>query len=601
MNYWLSGPEWLCVHPVQWPVSELKCLSAHNKTVVQATSITTAPNSSVEPIVPFERFSKLADLLQLTSLVFKYVNKLRHLEVDNAMCARTHLFRVMQHQSYSREIDYLRDPANKEIPELVQRLNLFLDTAGILRTKGRIEKATSLEYEITHPTLLAKGHSLTLLIIKDCHEKCSHLGIASTLNKLRRSGFWVPRGRQAVKTALSDCYLCKRFNALAFKYPKVTNLPKHRVNLIKPFLHTGVDFTGHLWIEGDKGVCKMYLLVFTCLTIRAIHLELVPDMSTRSFLLALMRFTNMYGIPSHIYSDNARSFIAGCNMMEEVFTSTEFKTEYQSYNIKHIRIPQYSAWVGSTWERLIRVVKSCLFKAIGRSRIPYFELLTVISDVQNSINQRPLTYRCSSESELEAITPNCFLRPNVNAGLLLKVENPDLCETEPPSRTEVVESINIRDELLTKFRELWYQEYLLSLREQCRDLHEIDFTNKVEVDEIVLIKHPNKTRPFWQLGRVTELVPGDDGKVRSVKIKRGDGSVGLHSVKLLYPLELSLTHNYRSRPHPEGNEEDENTIIPPTTNNTETEDSLPTVNQRPRRSTSQRRKNPSPDDPYIYY
>ena len=170
----------------------------------------------------------------------------------------------------------------------------------------------------------------------------------------------------------------------------------------------------------------MYMLIFTCLNIRAVHIELVKDMSTHSFILVLIRFKNIHGIPSHIYSDNARSFIAGCNLIEEVFASSEFNEHIQVYNIKHIRIPLYAAWVGSTWERMIRTIKSCLYKTIGRSRIRYFDLLTVISDVQSAISQRPLTYRCSSDSDLEVITPNCFLRPNANLGLVLKLDDQDV-------------------------------------------------------------------------------------------------------------------------------------------------------------------------------
>ena len=194
----------------------------------------------------------------------------------------------------------------------------------------------------------------------------------------------------------------------------------------------------------------MYMLIFTCLNIRAVHIELVKDMSTHSFILVLIRFTNIRGIPSHIYSDNARSFIAGCNLIKEVFASSEFNEHFQVYNIKHIRIPLYAAWVGSTWERMIRTIKSWLYKTIGLSCIRYFDLLTVISDVQSAINQRPLTYKCSSDSDLEVITPNCFLRPNANLGLVLKLDDQDVWKSDPPpSRLNIVKSIEAHDSMLT--------------------------------------------------------------------------------------------------------------------------------------------------------
>ena len=103
-----------------------------------------------------------------------------------------------------------------------------------------------------HPILLAKDHDLSKLIIVDCHLKVQHLGIGATLNQIRSSGFWVPKARQAIKNILSNCVFCKKINNLAFKYPKVTNLPKARVNLVKPFRHVGVDYTGAVHIKDSK-------------------------------------------------------------------------------------------------------------------------------------------------------------------------------------------------------------------------------------------------------------------------------------------------------------------------------------------------------------
>ena len=142
-------------------------------------------------------------------------------------------------------------------------------------------------------------------------------------------------------------------------------------------------------------------------------------MSTHSFVLAFVRFVNLYGVPSHVYSDNAKSFVAGCNVLQQALVSSEYMEHFQIYDIKHIRIPLYSAWVGATWERLIRTVKRCLYKTVGRARLAYFELLTIISDVQSAINARPLTYR-SSENNLEVITPSSFLRVYSNPHLLFK-------------------------------------------------------------------------------------------------------------------------------------------------------------------------------------
>ena len=310
-------------------------------------------------------------------------------------------------------------------------------------------------------------------------------------------------------------------------------------------MHTGIDYTSHVWVKDGKGLKKMYLLIFTCLNVRATHIELIEDVSIHSLILALIRFCNIFGTPSHIYSDNAKSFVAGVNFLHEVFLSSEFNEKISKFNIKHIRIPVYSAWVGSTWERMIRVIKSCLYKVVGRAKLTYFKLLTILSDIQHSINSRPLTYRCSDDSGLEGITPNCFIRPNANANLLFKACDKNVLEADPPSRSLVNKSIAIRDSMLEHFKQIWYDEYLLSLREQCKNLHQIKFVNKINVDDVVLVRGPShKKRPHWILGRVLELVYGNDDNIRSFKLKRGDGVIQHHSISHLYPMELSLTHHF---------------------------------------------------------
>ena len=182
----------------------------------------------------------------------------------------------------------------------------------------------------------------------------------------------------------------------------------------------GIDFTGHLWIQVEGERKKMYILLFTCLNIIVIHLELVKDMSTHSVILALVRFFNLYGVSLHIYSDNVRAFVAGCNLVKQVFVSDEFVEKFRTFNMKYLTIPLYSAWFGSVWERLIKSVKCCLFKPVGRKSVEYFEFLTLLSDVQNTISSRPFTYRCSEDAELDVITPNAFFYPHFNTALFLR-------------------------------------------------------------------------------------------------------------------------------------------------------------------------------------
>ena len=169
---------------------------------------------------------------------------------------------------------------------------------------------------------------------------------------------------------LSQCTICKRYNSLAFKYPSLTNLPKHHVDLVNLYERTEIDYTGHLWVNRNGKAKKMYLLIFTCLAIRSIHIEIVQDMSTIAFIQEFIRFCNSYRISSDIYSDKSRSFdnALGKDIIEHHLDSNEFRNNFISHTINHIKIPLYSPLMGSVWERMIKTTKTCLFKTLGRAK-----------------------------------------------------------------------------------------------------------------------------------------------------------------------------------------------------------------------------------------
>ncbi|KAF2348746.1 Integrase catalytic core, partial [Trinorchestia longiramus] len=149
-----------------------------------------------------------------------------------------------------------------------------------------------------------------------------------------------------------------------------------RVQFVKPYENVGMDFTGHFQVKLGSTITKMYILLFTCVNVRAVHLELVSDMTTAAFLAAFVRFTNRYGVPSTLYSDNAPSFIQATEIIISCHKDDVWGEHLARNNIKHYKIPVYSPWYGSIYERVIGIVKKCLYKVIGRGKIEYFAFLT---------------------------------------------------------------------------------------------------------------------------------------------------------------------------------------------------------------------------------
>ena len=257
------------------------------------------------------------------------------------------------------------------------------------------------------------------------------------------------------------------------------------------------------------------------------------------FLQAYLRFTSLFRVPACIFSDNCSTFIQGLGIVSEGNTSNIFEEHLTRSNVAHIRIPVRSAWVGATWERQIRTIKSCLYKVTGRKKHEYFHLITILSEIQNCVNSRPLTYRDNKDASLEIITPNDFVK--FDPGRTLHLDHVAGTDIPVPNRRDVVRAVERREEITEKFRELWYTEYLLSLRESSQNTLNPNWINRIRKDEIVLVSNPEKTKPFWQLGRVVELLPGKDDVVRFVRVLRGDGSRAVHPINHLYPMELEAS------------------------------------------------------------
>lgn len=113
----------------------------------------------------------------------------------------------------------------------------------------------------------------------------------------------------------------------------MASLSKTRVNLVKSFLHTGVYFTGHIWANGTRGKIKMYLLIFTCLNIRALYIGVDRRYDGTVIRVGFYTIYQLVRNPSHIYSDNDKAFLAAGMILKEVFISNEYTNTFGFYQI----------------------------------------------------------------------------------------------------------------------------------------------------------------------------------------------------------------------------------------------------------------------------
>ena len=537
LEVWQHGPAFLSTADIKWPERALGCLSNSSKALTCNVSMVVQPK-----LLDYKRFSDFNKLCRVTMLVFKFIDKLKKKSTDTLelmRLAKIHLIKTEQNVHFSEDLLYLDGKVTTCVPSRVKNLDLFIDDYGLLRSKGRLGKCSTINYDINNPILLPKESYVTQLIIWDCHKKCKHMGSGTTMTTIRNGGFWIPKGRNLIKSVLHKCIVCKKLNAHAFKYPKPNDYPKEKVTFQSPYQHTGMDFTGHVYVKIGNETVKMYILVFTCLNIRSIHLELVPSMNSTHFLQAFIRFCNLYCIPETVFSDNASTFMHSMKLIGDCQVNDDFEQYLVKNNVKHITIPVYSAWQGSSWERMIRTIKSSLYKLIGRKHTEYFEMITLLSDVQNAINSRPLCYFDNDDNNYSVISPNMFLKFDTGRSMVFGsvVEN----NVRHASSEQLIDAMVRRDTMFEGFRELWFDEYLTSLREAGRDRFQGNWVNTISKNDIVLVSNPTKPRAQWNLGRITELLYGNDGRVRTVRVMRPDRSEAVYSINLLYPLELSVT------------------------------------------------------------
>lgn len=230
----------------------------------------------------------------------KVVGPLSVVEMNNSM---EQLVKSAQNDSFPTELTILKTKHFLPIKSNLLNLNPFLDDRGGLRVRGRL-KNSSLSYDEKHPILLSGKNKLTRLIFQNEHLKLQHGGPQLLLFSVRQR-FWPTSGMNTAKRIVKNCMRCARI------HPKpvtsiMGDLPKHRVQISPPFSVTGLDYAGPLLLRDKKSrpykTYKAYICLFLCFSTKCVHIELVTDLTTESFLTAFRRIAARRGTPNHLYS-----------------------------------------------------------------------------------------------------------------------------------------------------------------------------------------------------------------------------------------------------------------------------------------------------------
>ena len=440
------------------------------------------------------------------------------------------LLRVAQSQMFEYELEKL-PTGNRFLPKNLQALNLFLDKYGILRANTRLANIAAVSEQMKCPIMLKSSHRYTLLIFAQMHIALQH-PVSENLFRAKVAEMYKVIGDKSLFKQLRDnCILCQRMHGNPMRQ-QMAPLPSWRFEKpFRAFSKVGIDFAGPFEIRDGPGgkPVNRYVLLFTCLQIRALHLEICENMKTVSVLNALSRFCDVRGVPNVIFCDNQSSFHAADRelqvWLEELdwnkireFERTTYPMIEWKYNTP--RAPH----MGGVYEIMVKAMKRA-FRILAKNKILSDESFrTVMSRAAALVNSRPLSHYVREDGEAEILTPNTFLVGNVSCNLTVGHED------------EKVEPTRVWRQVNSHVDELWKR----FLTEILPELQPRDRWNKIcgeiALDDMVLVIDKQTSRGLWKMGRVVELEPSEDGLVRHVVVRMGHNKPRKHAVVNLIKL-----------------------------------------------------------------
>ena len=486
------------------------------------TRVTACATGGAEPAINPSRFSSWLRLLRVTAWVRRFAHNSRRATADRRTgpltaeelreAERVWLLSA-QGEQFSDEIAALQHGRRLPSNSRLHQLTPFLDSNGLLRVGGRLRHA-HLDFEVKHQVILPARGDITRLIVTDRHKKLAHSGAEHVLTHLRQQ-FWVICGRAAVKRYTRACMLCRKRTARPAP-PLMGDLPAFRVGEPAPvFARVGVDFFGPLMVKKQRKREKRYGCLFTCLSTRAVHIELAHSLDTDSFIMAMRRMMARRGNVSLVCSDNGTNFRAGERELRQAlqqWNQTKIADTLSQEGVEWRFNPPGAPHFGGVFERLVRSAKRALTTVLGDRAVDDETLRTVVTEVEALLNGRPLTYISTDPDDYQPLTPNHFLigraSPQLPPGVFV---DGDLCGRRRWKHTQV---------LIDHIWRRWRREYLPTLTTRAKWRTD---TAGVQLGELVLVTDDNLPRGHWPVGRVVSVFRGADDRVRVVEVATAAG------------------------------------------------------------------------------
>ncbi|XP_072941856.1 uncharacterized protein [Epargyreus clarus] len=395
---WWEGPTWLTMYTPENKNQPLYVTNEDMKKVKQANVVLSNRDEIIEKLI--DKQSSLSKAIRILAWVLRFKRKAQkhaYLTLQELTKSRNLIIKYFQDKHFIDEMDRLKECKTVSSSSKIYNLNPKIDEHGILRVGGRLKHA-NIDCDMKYPVIIPNNTRLSDLIIDETHKLTFHGGARLTTAFIRRK-YWIIGGNNATKKRLRRCVQCKKQSPI-LERQLMGDLPSARINPSRPFSHCGIDYTGHVSVKANKGrgirTNKGYVAVFVCMATKAVHLELVSDLTASAFLAALHRMVARRGVPDHIYSDQGKNFIGADNALRQQLEyikntyNEELMTELTSMGIEwHFNSPSWPS-AGGLWEAAVKSLKHHLKRVLGDQKLTFEEFTTLLTRIEGCLNSRPL-------------------------------------------------------------------------------------------------------------------------------------------------------------------------------------------------------------------
>ncbi|KAI7789362.1 hypothetical protein IRJ41_022847, partial [Triplophysa rosa] len=425
---WLHGPKFLQrPNPQTLPGENTYEFRDPSSDAEVRPQISTLKTTMMSTNLGAQRFSKFSTWKSITHAIARLLHISRQFHkgcsckgwhycsnaptVEELSCAEKVIIKAIQQETYVQEYKNLETGDKISKKSILKGLDPFIDADGLLSVGGRLTEA-QIGLEVKKTRIIPGKHHVATLLVKHHHQK----------GAVRAAGYWIVGGKRRVCSVIHECVTCRRLR----KEPhtqKMADLPADRVSTDPPFMNVGLDVFCPWSVAAQRtrdghAQSKRWAVIFTCMSVRAVHIELIESLDTSSFINALRRFLAIRGPVKLIRSDRGTNFVGACKELN--ISSNLDYTSVKRFLVDQGCIwqfnPPHASHMGGSWEMMIglaRRILDAMFQQLGPSALTHETLSTLMAEVAAIINAQPLVPVSSDPDDPFILTPNALLTQKI--------------------------------------------------------------------------------------------------------------------------------------------------------------------------------------------